>query len=90
MLRGKFLRLSTVSGIDTVVPSTSLISRPRHFQCSAWRALKRSATARLKRCTSPSGKRLRALQYGPVFKLHLAGWGPTTWLAPRATASWQL
>jgi hypothetical protein len=90
MLRGKFLRLSAVSGIDTVVPSTSLISRPRHFQCSAWRALKRSATARLKRCTSPSGKRLRALQYGPVFRLHLAGWRPTSWLAPRATASWQL
>jgi hypothetical protein len=90
MLRGKFLRLSAVSGIDTVVPSTSLISRPRHFQCSAWRALKRSATARLKRCTSPSGKRLRALQYGPVFKLHAAALRPTSWLALRATASWQL
>jgi hypothetical protein len=62
LLSGKAARLSCVSGIDTVVPSTSFTSRPRHFQCSAWWALKRSATARLKRSNSPSGKRWRALQ----------------------------
>jgi hypothetical protein len=82
--------LSAVSGIDTVVPSTSLTGLPRHSHDLSWCWLICWTVAALTRSINANGSRLRALQYGPVFKLATLPVRPALRLAPCATALRQL
>ena len=85
---GKLTWLAGVSGMLSVVPSTSLTERPFHNQPAD---AKESVTAplwRTKLCTMPRGRRWRARQYAPVAVLHLRSPLPTRSITWRLTVCW--
>ena len=55
-----------MSGIDTVVPSTTLTRRPCQCQPAGQRPCSSRPVSRTSRRNKDSGKRCRALQYGSV------------------------
>ena len=59
---GKAAWLALVSGMYTVVPSTTVTGRPCHRQRSGSASRGRRPAARASRASTPSGSRPRALQ----------------------------
>lgn len=80
---------SGVSGIETVVPSTSLTERPFHFQPSSDFRCSNLPVSRTNRLTRLIGRRNLALQYDLVFDEHGGSPCATRSASTFATAFWQ-